>query len=116
VRIIRELHRKAWRLWGYRLQQRLTTCLPYRSRGFPAFPGALSACPPHSLLGPLLPQLLVVSPLSRALNTALLAFGERPACPVVVEPLFRWAGTPAAGCCRPHRARILPSTLPVYSA
>ncbi|KAI8474897.1 MAG: histidine phosphatase superfamily [Monoraphidium minutum] len=35
------------------------------------------------------PELLVVSPLSRAVMTALLAFGERPPCPVVVEPLFR---------------------------
>jgi broad specificity phosphatase PhoE len=35
------------------------------------------------------PQLLVVSPLSRALHTAALAFGEDPGCPVVVEPLWR---------------------------
>ncbi|GBF89106.1 hypothetical protein Rsub_01823 [Raphidocelis subcapitata] len=35
------------------------------------------------------PELLVVSPLTRAIQTALLAFGERPPCPVLVEPLFR---------------------------
>lgn len=34
-------------------------------------------------------QLLVVSPLSRALHTATLAFGEQPGCPVHVEPLWR---------------------------
>lgn len=34
-------------------------------------------------------QLLVVSPLTRALQTASLAFGEQPGCPVLVEPLWR---------------------------
>jgi broad specificity phosphatase PhoE len=40
------------------------------------------------LLLPLL-QLLVVSPLTRALQTATLAFGQQPGCPVLVEPLWR---------------------------
>eukprot|EP00775_Hariotina_reticulata_P007810 gene7810-8007_t len=35
------------------------------------------------------PQLLVVSPLTRALQTATLAFGPQLACPVLVEPLLR---------------------------
>jgi broad specificity phosphatase PhoE len=34
-------------------------------------------------------QLLVVSPLTRALQTATLAFGQQPGCPVLVEPLWR---------------------------
>jgi broad specificity phosphatase PhoE len=34
-------------------------------------------------------QLLVVSPLTRALQTATLAHGRQPACPVLVEPLWR---------------------------
>lgn len=51
-----------------------------------------SAMPPSFLTLPFPPsgpQLLVVSPLTRALKTAQLAFGEAPPCPVVVEPLFR---------------------------
>jgi hypothetical protein len=34
-------------------------------------------------------QLLVVSPLTRALQTATLAFGDQPGCQVLVEPLWR---------------------------
>jgi len=34
-------------------------------------------------------QLLVVSPLTRALQTATLAFGPQLACPALVEPLLR---------------------------
>lgn len=37
----------------------------------------------------LLVQLLVVSPLTRALQTATLAFGTQPDCPVVIEALWR---------------------------
>ena len=33
------------------------------------------------------PDALIISPLTRALQTAELAFGKTPACPVVVEPL-----------------------------
>lgn len=39
-------------------------------------------------LAPLL-QLLVVSPLTRALQTAELAFGSPPGCPTIVQPLAR---------------------------
>ena len=35
------------------------------------------------------PDLLVVSPLTRALQTAILAYGQQPQCPVHVEPLWR---------------------------
>lgn len=35
------------------------------------------------------PELLVVSPLTRALQTATIAFGDQPPCPVHVEPLWR---------------------------
>lgn len=34
-------------------------------------------------------QVLVVSPLTRALQTATLAFGQQPPCRVHVEPLWR---------------------------
>jgi len=54
-------------------------------------------------------QLLVLSPLSRALNTALLAFGEEPPCPVVVEPLFRCAlQLLMCACCSASRSKGLP--------
>lgn len=35
------------------------------------------------------PELLVVSPLTRAVQTATLAYGTQPPCPVHVEPLWR---------------------------
>jgi broad specificity phosphatase PhoE len=39
-------------------------------------------------------DLLIVSPLSRAIETAALIFGERPACRTIISPLHseRWSG------------------------
>ncbi|WIA29844.1 hypothetical protein OEZ86_012314 [Tetradesmus obliquus] len=50
--------------------------------------GAMSAAARIRKLRPQ-PELLVVSPLTRALQTASLAFGEQPGCPVLVELLWR---------------------------
>ena len=40
-------------------------------------------------------ELLIVSPLSRAVETAALAFGDQPKCRVVLSPLHseRWSGS-----------------------
>jgi broad specificity phosphatase PhoE len=55
-------------------------------------------------------ELLVVSPLSRAIQTAAVAFGEEPRCRVVLSPLHseRWCGACDEGRPKEALARAFP--------
>lgn len=55
-------------------------------------------------------ELLVVSPLSRAIETAALAFGEAPSCRVVLSPLHseRWLGACDEGRSKEELAQAFP--------